>query len=732
MTLMALFAINLFVATPTWREEVLSSGIFRYADRYRGLDRAAFRERMRRSHGEFLFFDEGLTCTVTVFRTTQSLTLAVNGKPDAMVPPGLAEPVPAGKAPPMGDMPTQVLVGQLPLLLAPRLDDVLVVGLGSGVTLGSVLTHPVGRVDCLELEDAVVRASRFFDARSGAPLDDPRVRLLVNDARNDLLVRDRDYDVIISEPSNPWIPGAATLFTRDFFAVARRRLRPDGVFCQWIQMYELWPEDFQTILRSFMAVFPAVQIWRVGADAVLLGGDADVPLPIDRMLSRVNGRVRADLVRVGIRSPEDLLAHFWIGGEELRRAALPGPLNTDDNMRIEFAAPLRMMSRDPARLERQARELNGMFVGRTTGILPLLRFPENDAVKQAAFLARLANTALGLGHADEGRAYAEAAIAMAPGPEAMVARAAALEALGRAAEAAEARAAAETTFPNDAGVRRALLAAARQAADDDALRRQAAALVALQPDDIDARRALAEVLARNGDPAGALAVLEPILARLGDPGAESGPGAAGSAAAGAAAAGPAAGGAAGEFDDIAPLAGRLLEDAGRPAEAVAPLRAHLRRHPGDREAAALLAAALRGSGDDAAADLVERPLRPDAAQQAAALVERARAALAAGHIDEARAALVEARRFAPDDDLVVFLQARALALAGDRDAAIAIVREALVARPDRPWAVGFLGELLAAAGHPGEAAAMAARHRALTGEEWAPVADMLDTTPGAP
>src|SRR5262249_58508659 len=110
----------------------------------------------------------------------------------------------------------------------------------------------------------------FSDARGGAPLEDPRVGLVVNDGRNDLLVRDRTYDVIISEPSNPWIPGAASLFTRDYFRIARRRLRPGGVICQWMQLYELWPEDFLAVLRSFTEVFPSAQIWRVGFYAVMV------------------------------------------------------------------------------------------------------------------------------------------------------------------------------------------------------------------------------------------------------------------------------------------------------------------------------------------------------------------------------------------------------------------------------------------------------------------------------
>jgi tetratricopeptide (TPR) repeat protein len=437
---------------------------------------------------------------------------------------------------------------------------------------------------------------------------------------------------------------------------------------------------------------------------VLLGGAADIPLPVDRMSGRITERARADLARIGIHAPEDLLARFWIGGEELRRAVAPGPFNTDDNMRIEFAAPLRMLSRDPLRLERQGRELNAMFLGRTTGVLPHLRLPRDGAAARAGFLARLAGATLVLGHADQALVYADASLAVERSAGSLIVRAGALAALGRDGDAASARAAAESAYPADADVRRMLLAAAEQARDDAGVRRHAAVLVRLAPEDLDARRALAGALARAGDAKGALAVLESALARLGN---------------------DAGGGA-------ALLAGRLLADAGRSKEAVAPLEAHLRLHPDDHETAALLATALRRSGDTAGAEEIERPLLPDAAEKATALVDQARAALAAGRTNEARAALVEARRYAPEDDLALFLLARTEAVSGDRDAAIATVSGALASRPDRPWAVGYLGTLYAAAGRTAEAAALAARHRALTGADWEPPADMLDTRPGAP
>ncbi len=117
------------------------------------------------------------------------------------------------------------MVGHLPLLLHPGARDVLLIGLGSGMTLGAVERHPVKAVDVVEIEAAVVEASRYFREFTGEVLKDPRVNLIVADGRNHLALTDRQYDVIISEPSNPWVAGMANLFTREFFEQAQQRLR---------------------------------------------------------------------------------------------------------------------------------------------------------------------------------------------------------------------------------------------------------------------------------------------------------------------------------------------------------------------------------------------------------------------------------------------------------------------------------------------------------------------------
>ena len=101
------------------------------------------------------------------------------------------------------------------------------------------MQSPIESVDCVEIEPAAVASSRFFEHVNNRPLSDPRLHVIIDDARTYLRVNPATYDMIISEPSHPWVPGVANLFTREFFAWGRQRLKDDGVFVQWVQIYQL-------------------------------------------------------------------------------------------------------------------------------------------------------------------------------------------------------------------------------------------------------------------------------------------------------------------------------------------------------------------------------------------------------------------------------------------------------------------------------------------------------------
>jgi spermidine synthase len=253
------------------------------------------------------------------------------------------------------------MAGQLGLLVAPRTDNVLMIGFATGVSVGSVLQSPAGSVDCVEIEPAAVTSSRYFEHVNNRPLNDPRLHVILDDARTVLRVNPARYDLIISEPSHPWVPGVANLFTREFLTLGRERLRDDGVFVQWLQIYQLSTDSMRSVLATFHEVFPHVVVFRIqgaakGKDLILLGSRA----PID--LSRIDERMKdprtlADLSRVGLKTPADVRAWFVCDERQIKPAVAGAVLNTDDNMHVETVAPREAFR---ATMEENAKWLEGL------------------------------------------------------------------------------------------------------------------------------------------------------------------------------------------------------------------------------------------------------------------------------------------------------------------------------------------------------------------------------------
>ena len=188
----------------------------------------------------------------------------------------------------------------------------------------------------------MIPAARLFDDHNHRVLDDPRVEVSINDARNDLEFSPRTYDVIVSEPSNPWMTVAANLFTEEFFRLARSRLRDGGIFSQWIQTYYLPPEDLRSIIAAFHKSFPYVMLFETygGVDVMVLGSQHPLRLDFERIGARMGElRVLMDLARINVRRPVDVLSMFSLGPAEVDRLVVGAPRNTDDNARVEFAAP---------------------------------------------------------------------------------------------------------------------------------------------------------------------------------------------------------------------------------------------------------------------------------------------------------------------------------------------------------------------------------------------------------
>ncbi|HXG64075.1 MAG TPA: fused MFS/spermidine synthase, partial [Blastocatellia bacterium] len=325
----ALLVAAVFFMSPPWDSEVMSSAVYRYAPSMTHMSRQELFEHLRSGQGETVFYEEGITATVAVQKQGGGRVLKVNGKPEAST---------------AGDMPTQILIGSLPLLVREQTDDVLVIGLGSGITLGSVQQFPIKRVTCVELEPAVIEASRHFDDVNNRPLEDPRLRLIANDGRNYIFTTDEKFDVIISEPSNPWLTGVANLFTLEYFKRGAEKLKEDGVFSQWLQIYEMTPEDLRTLVATFRAAFPHTYLFRgAEGDLMLLGSKTARPLDLRVIRSHfADPKIAADFKRINTYSETDILSRFYFGDAEMAKFCAGAPLNTDDNALIEFSAPRRV------------------------------------------------------------------------------------------------------------------------------------------------------------------------------------------------------------------------------------------------------------------------------------------------------------------------------------------------------------------------------------------------------
>jgi len=335
----AAVAAYALVGMPQWSKERMSLGLIRLLRSYwyggeglthRVIDAVGHRADL----GKILFYRDGPVASVAVLETAGQRTLLINGKADATTGAG-------------SDMRTQVLVGHLPLLVASKAADVFVIGYGSGVTTGAALTHDVRQVRTVELEPAVVEAAPFFRGSAGDPLHDPRHRMLVEDASLVLRSERREYDVIVSEPSNFWIAGMGNLFSDDFYRVAATRLRPGGVLCQWVQCYQISPEAIRTVIRTLARTFPKGQIFYIdsAADLIIVASPRqEVPLDLAAWAAEFRRpAVAADLARVGVAKPADLLRYYRGRLDRVAAEGGTGPVNTDDNGWLEHRAPFDLL-----------------------------------------------------------------------------------------------------------------------------------------------------------------------------------------------------------------------------------------------------------------------------------------------------------------------------------------------------------------------------------------------------
>ena len=237
--------------------------------------------------------------------------------------------------------------GHLAHLLHPRPTRSLQIGFGVGNTLAAAALHPeVERLDCAELSPHVRETAPYFWTNAHV-LENPKVRLIVDDGRNYLLRTSDRYDVITLEPPDIFTAGVVNLYTEDFYRIAARALADDGLFCQWIPYAEMSELDARMLVRAFLEVFPHTTLWEEGRRGPRLVVGTKRPLPIDpAVLARRMARdpVHADLVRLGFAAPEALFGFFVAGTERVRAWVADAPSITDDRTVVDFSTPTRLES----------------------------------------------------------------------------------------------------------------------------------------------------------------------------------------------------------------------------------------------------------------------------------------------------------------------------------------------------------------------------------------------------
>lgn len=293
----------------TWRR-AFTMGLWREPA---AADLKAYRDRVNAV--TLRYYRDGAGSTVNVEAvltgTNENLALRVNGKPEAST---------------ISDVPTQLLLGHIPLLLRPETKRALVIGLGSGMTCGAVLNHPsVERLDAVEISPEVAEAARLFAAHNGKVLDNPRFRLVMDDAKSFLQMSSERYDVIISEPSNPWMAGVAGVFTREYYENCRRRLNTNGVMTQWVQAYETDDRVLEIVLSTFSSVFPRMSVWQGGVgDLILVGSAQALNIDFGALQKRFyEPTVKADMARIDLFRVSVLLAQEIISPHYA--SFVPGP-----------------------------------------------------------------------------------------------------------------------------------------------------------------------------------------------------------------------------------------------------------------------------------------------------------------------------------------------------------------------------------------------------------------------
>jgi spermidine synthase len=319
-----LFAVS---TGENWRH-VMGSGVFRIRDVYLTQD---YWER-RKQNTIIHYYKDSADATVSVEQTVgadgkrQQLMLRINGKTDASS---------------HGDLSTQYLLAHLPMAAKPDAKNVFVLGFGSGITGGAILSHPVEKLTIAENCTPVLEAAHFFKDYNRGVLTNSRTIIRNEDARAVLKLSDTKYDIIINEPSNPWVVGVGSVFSKEFYDLCASRVTDDGIVAQWFHSYEMSDYIVMLVVRTFASTFPHMEIWDTQeGDLVLLGSKkpwTSNAAQFQKIFDRP--AVREDLKKIQISTAVGLWARQIASQKTAHAIGGDGPIQTDDVPILEYDAP---------------------------------------------------------------------------------------------------------------------------------------------------------------------------------------------------------------------------------------------------------------------------------------------------------------------------------------------------------------------------------------------------------
>jgi predicted methyltransferase len=320
--------VGMLAATATARADVLeperlSSGVFRHG-------------RAMHADNEVFFYRDGKTASVAVRRDASNrVAIITNGKPDAAIQ---MDP----DRPPTSDEYTMVVAAALPLLMKPDATRYANIGFGSGLTAETLLSHGGPRqVDTIEIEPAMVSGARSFVPRVIRPYRDPRSNIVIEDAKSFFARHGKRYDVIISEPSNPWVNGVANLFTTEWYRNVKRYLAPGGLLVQWLQTYEFNDRLLGSILAALGENFADYEIYELNGVDLIVVAVAEGRVPRPGPLPVKEAAFMDQLKRLGITRAEEIAALSVGTKRDIAPlfAPLAPPVNSDYRPFVQLEAP---------------------------------------------------------------------------------------------------------------------------------------------------------------------------------------------------------------------------------------------------------------------------------------------------------------------------------------------------------------------------------------------------------